>query len=64
LREEWFEANPSKKFMTAHFNQESCHPRHMGSVNRRMVIQTGLGMNTGLYPKFRKAKELGAWVKL
>jgi hypothetical protein len=48
-------SQPIKKLgMGAHV----CHPSHMGSINRRIVVQACPGINTRCYLKNSKNKEV------
>jgi hypothetical protein len=40
----------------------TCHPSCIGSINRRIAVQAGLGVNMQTYSK-NKVKRLGAWLK-
>jgi hypothetical protein len=47
--------------MVAH----TCHPRYAGSVNRRIIVQTGLGINMRLLSKiYLKATKPGGMVQV
>jgi hypothetical protein len=54
----WFEASLGKKFTRPHINQKkldaaasACPPHHMGIINRRIVFQASLDLNSRPYWK-------------
>jgi hypothetical protein len=40
----------------------TCHTSYMESINRRITVQTGLGMKVRPYSKITKAKRLEIWL--
>jgi hypothetical protein len=42
----------------------ACHPNYEGRLNRRIIVQAGLGLNARSYLKYNESKnQLGAWFK-
>jgi hypothetical protein len=65
LEGSWFEASLGKKLVRPHLNQKelgvvahACHPCYEGSVNRRVTIQAGPGINAKPYFKNNQRKRV------